>query len=126
MQYDIDIKSKHAKNFKTIRKILLSYSEIIEVKNAKQNSYKNQYGVVIMMRTKGDVLVVAFGKGFILQEKYPQLEGSGKIVRHLYFKEDDSVDEALLREMIDESLVLSMEMHEMKLIRSSLNSTTMH
>ena len=120
MQYDIDIKSIHAKNFKTIRKILLSYSEIIEVKNAKQNSYKNQYCVVIMMRTKGDVLVVAFGKGYILQEKYPQLEGSGKIVRHLYFKEKDIVDEMLLREMIEESMVLSMEAYEMKLLRSSL------
>ena len=91
MQYDSDLKSKHAKNFKAIRKILLSYNEIKELKNAKQTSYHDSYGVVVMMRTKGDVLVVAFGKGYKLQEKFPQLEGNGKIVRHLYYKEGDSV-----------------------------------
>ena len=117
MQYDIDIKSKHAKQFETIRKILLSCPEITEVKNAKQASYKDRYGVVIMMRVKGDVLVVAFGKGYKLQEKYPQLKGTGKIVRHLYFKEDDVVDEALLREMIEESMILNIEVHEMKQMR---------
>ena len=120
MQYDIDCRSKHAKNFKTIRKILLSYKEITEVKNAKQTSYRDKYGVVIMMRTKRDVLVLAFGKGYKLQEKYPQLEGTGKIVRHLYFKEDDVVDEMLLREMIEESMVLNMEAYELRLMRCTL------
>ncbi len=70
-----------------------------------------------MMRTKGDVLVVAFGKGYKLQEKFPQLEGNGKIVRHLYFKEGESVDEALLRAMIEESLLLNIEGFEMREIR---------
>ena len=119
-QYDIDIKSKHAKNFKRIRKILLSYQEINELKNAKQTSYRTEYGVVVMMRGKGDALVVAFGKGYKLQEKYPQLEGNGKIVRHLYLKADDSVNETLLHEMILESITLNMEAHEMKLIRNNL------
>ncbi len=120
MQYDIDLKSQHAKNFKTIRKILLSYSEIKELKNAKQTSYHDSYGVVVMMRTKGDVLVVAFGKGYKLQEKFPQLEGKGKIVRHLYLKEGDVVDVVLLREMIEESMVLGMEAYEMKQMRCNL------
>ena len=116
-QYDLDLKSKHAKNFKTIRKLLLSYDEITEIKNAKQTSYRDSYGVVVMMRTKGDVLVVAFGKGYKLQEKFPQLEGNGKIVRHLYFKEEDSVDEVLLRAMIEESLLLNIEGFEMRELR---------
>ena len=120
MQYDIDCRSKHAKNFKTIRKVLLSYTEITEVKNAKQTSYRDKYGVVIMMRTKGDVLVVAFGKGYQLQEKYPQLKGCGKIVRHLYFKEDAVVDIVLLHEMIEESMMLNMEAYEMKRMRCNL------
>ena len=120
MQYDIDCKSKHAKNFKTIRKILLSYKEITEVKNAKQTSYRDNYSMVVMIRTKGGVLVVAFGKGNQLQEKYPQLKGYGKIVRHLYFKEDAVVDEMLLREMIEESMVLNMEAYELRLMRCNL------
>ena len=62
MQYDLDIKSKYAQIFKTIRKILLSYPQIQEFKNAKQTSYSDEYGVVVMMRTKKEHLVVAFGK----------------------------------------------------------------
>ncbi len=73
-----------------------------------------------MMRTKGDLLVVAFGRGAMLQEKFPQLQGKGKVVRHLYFKEGDTVDEMLLREMVEESRVLGMEADERKRIRASL------
>ena len=120
MQYDIDFRGKHARNFKTIRRILLSYSEIREVKNAKQTSYHDKHGVIVMVRTKGDVLVTSFGKGCQLQKKYPQLKGSGKVVRHLYLKENDVVDEALLREMIEESMVLGMEAYEMKKLRCNL------
>ena len=117
MQYDIDTRSPLGEHFKTIRKILLSYSEIKELKNAKQTSYSDTHGMIIMMRTKGENLVLAFGKGHKLQEKYPQLQGNGIVVRHLYFKVDDSVDEALIREMIDESLILGLEAYEMKKLK---------
>ena len=116
-QFDSDVKSNDAKQFKTIRKILLSYPQIKELKNAKQTSYSDQYGVIIMMRVKGDKLVVAFGKGYKLQEKFPQLQGDGKIVRHLYYKEDDTVDEVLIKEMIDESIILGLEAYEMKKLK---------
>ena len=120
MQYDIDTHGKFADIFKKIRVILLSYPQIKELKNAKQTSYSDEYGVIIMMRTKGDVFVVAFGKGSKLQEKYPMLQGEGKIVRHLYFKTLADVDEALLRELIEESLIVGMETFEMKLLRKVL------
>ena len=117
-QYDIDSRGKHAEIFKKIRTILRTYPQIKELKNAKQTSYSDEYGVVVMMRSKGDVFVVAFGKGFKLQARYPQLQGTGKIVRHLYFKTVDEVDEALLREMIEESFILGMEAYEMKVLKS--------
>ena len=55
-----------------------------------------------MLRNRGDIFVVAFGNGAKFQEKYLMLEGSGKIVRHLYFKTIDEVDESLLCELIEE------------------------
>jgi hypothetical protein len=113
-QYDIDSKSKLAKLFHHIRDILLSYSQLKEIKNAKQTSYHDEYGVVVMMRIKDDKLVVAFGKGAKMQEKYPMLKGSGKIVRHLYFKAIDEVDKNLFREMIEESFILGLEADEVK------------
>jgi len=120
VQYDIDTKGEFADIFKKIRTILLSYPQIKELKNAKQTSYSDEYGVIVMMRTKGNSFVVAFGKGSKLQEKYPILEGEGKIVRHLYFKTLADVDEDLLHEMIEESFIVGMETHEMKLLRKSL------
>jgi hypothetical protein len=120
MQYNLDIKGEFSDIFKAMRKILLSYSQIEELKNAKQTSYHDEYGVVVMMRNRGDVFVVAFGKGAKLQEQYPILEGSGKIVRHLYFKNIEELDEKLIRDMIEESFVLGMEAFELKQLKKDL------
>jgi hypothetical protein len=117
IQYNIDSKGKFAKLFKAIRNILLSYPQLKEVKNAKQTSYADEYGMVVMIRSRSDRFVVAFGKGSKLQEKYPILEGSGKIVRHLYYRSLEELDKALLREMIEESFVLNMEAFEMRSIK---------
>jgi hypothetical protein len=118
MQYDIDSKGEFEALFKAIRKIILSYPQITEVKNAKQTSYADEYGVVVMMRNRGDVFVVAFGKGAKLQEKYPMLQSNGKIVRHLYYKTIEDLDEALLRDILEESFILNMEAYEMKVLKN--------
>ena len=120
MQYDIDIHGEFSDIFKKIREILLSYEDITEVKNAKQTSYSDAYGMVAMLRGRADKFVVAFGRGAKMQNKYPMLQGSGKIVRHLYFKSIDEVDEVLLRAMIEESFILGMEAFELKELRKML------
>ena len=117
MQYDIDKQGEFAELFKAIRHILLSYPHIKELKNAHQTSYSDEYGVIAMIRPKDDKYVVALGKGAKLQELYPMLEGSGKIVRHLYYKNIEDLDEALLRELLEESFILSMEAYELKSIK---------
>ena len=124
MQYNIDTHGKFSDIFKKIRAILLSYPQIKELKNSKQTSYSDEYGVVIMLRGRADKFVVAFGKGYRLQEKYPMLQGDGKIVRHLYFKTLLDVDEDLLREIIEESFIIGMEAFEMKLLRKNIEGET--
>ena len=62
MQYDIDTHGKFADIFKKIRAILLSYPQIKELKNVKQTSYSDEYGVIVMMRAKGNSFVVALEK----------------------------------------------------------------
>ena len=120
MQYDIDSRGAFSELFKAIRKILLSYPQLKEVKNAKQTSYADEYGMVVMIRSRNDRFVVAFGKGSKLQEKYPMLEGSGKIVRHLYYRSLEDLDEVLLRKIIEESFVLNMEAFETKQLKNFL------
>ena len=121
MQFDKDINSKFAKNFLKIRDILLGYKEIREQKNAKQTSYYSTYSSICFMRANKQRLTIAFAQGYKLQEKYPFLQGDGKIVRHLYFAEDSVVDEILLREMIEESIILTLEAYEMRLLKKDLN-----
>ena len=120
MQYDLDINGDFLNIFKKVRTILLSYPQIKEVKNAKQTSYSDEYGMVIMLRSRADKFVVAFGKGYKLQCKYPLLQGRGKIVRHLYFKSLEEIDEMVLREMIEESFLLGLEAYELKKMRKGL------
>ena len=43
-------------------------------KTTKQTSYSDEHGVIIMMRTKSDSFVTAFGKVWKFQEKYPVLK----------------------------------------------------
>lgn len=124
MQYDIDMQGEVSCIFKAIRKIRLFYSQIKELKNAKQTSYSEEYGVIIMMRSKGASFVTTFNKGRKLQEQYPKLTASRLIVRHLYFKTLADVDEVLLREMIEESFIIGMECYEVKMLKSSLKNNS--
>lgn len=120
MQFDKDINGKYAEIFLKLREILLSFQDIKETKNAKQTSYSDSYAIVAMMRDIGDKFVFALGKGYTLQEKYPFLEGDGKIVRHMYFSDISDVNENLVREIIEETMILNMEAYEMKRLQKQL------
>ena len=48
------------------------------------------------------------------------IQGNGKIVRHIYFQTIVDIDEQMIREIIEETLILNMEAHELKLLRKSL------
>ena len=120
MQFDKDINGQYAEIFLKLREILLSFPEIKETKNAKQTSYRDNYAIVAMIRDRGDRFVMSLGKGVALLKKYPFLQGDGKIVRHLYFTNMADVDEALIREIIEETLILNMEAYELKRLRKQL------
>jgi len=120
MQFDKDINGKYAEIFLKLREILLGYQDIKEIKNAKQTSYSDSYAIVAMMRDRGDTFVFALGKGYALQEKYPFLKGSGKIVRHMYFSDISDINEDLVREIIEETMILNMETDERKRLKKNL------
>lgn len=121
MQFDLDIKGKFSEIFLHIREIIMCFDGVQEIKNAKQTSYRDSTGrAVCMMRSKDDMLVLAFAQGSKLQEKYPFLEGCGKIVRHMYFKDINEVDDNLLKEMFEETIVLNLEDVELKKLKKDL------
>jgi hypothetical protein len=124
VQFDKDIQGEYADIFLKLREILLDFPQLKEVKNAKQTSYRDSYGVVAMIRDRGDRLVFSLGKGVKLLKKYPFLQGDGKIVRHLYFDKHSKVDEELIREIIEESLILNIEAYELKRLKEEISKTT--
>jgi len=117
MQFNIDKKGEFADIFEKVREILLSYPQIKELKNSKQTSYYDKYGVVVMLRGTESKFVISFGRGAKLKEKFPILQGNGKIVRHLYLKNINEINQKFLEEMIEESFILGLEDNEIKLLR---------
>jgi len=120
MQFDKDIEGKFSDIFIRLRKILLDFEGIEEIKNDKQTSYRDETGRILsMLRSDEEKLTMAFGQGAKMQKKFPMLHGSGKMVRHIYFRNEDEVDENLIKDMIEESIVLNLEVSEMKKLRGS-------
>ena len=118
-QYAIDTRGAFADLFHRLRTILLSYPEISEIRNAKQTSYRDGHGMVVMLRGREGVFVTAWGQGAKLQKKFPFLEGEGKVVRHWKLKNLQTFDEALFRAMIEESMILGMEADAMKQLKKT-------
>ena len=118
MQFDKDIAGKFSELFLKLRSIILSFEEMSELKNAHQTSYRDGYGrVICILRTDEEKLTWVLGQGAKLEDKYPFLEGNGKIVRHLYFKKLDEINEDLIREILEESFILNIEAVELKKLR---------
>ena len=114
MQFDEDLNSKHADMFLKLREIVLSFDDIYEKKNAKQTSYYDAYSSICFIRLKKNTLVFALANGARLSEKFSQIVGEQKIVRHIYFKNKDEIDEALVKAIIEESLILNIEKDAIK------------
>ena len=121
MQFDHDLQSSYADLFLKLRDLFLSFDEIHEVRNANQTSYKDTDGyAIVLMRVREEGLRLTFAQGAKLQSQYPFLRGEGKVVRYLLLQNEEEVDEEVLKEMIEESLVLILEHKEMRTLRAQL------
>ena len=120
MQFDKDIRGEFSDIFMKLRSIILSIDEMSELKNAHQTSYRDSYNrVICILRTDDEKLTWVLGQGAKLEDKYPFIEGSGKIVRHLYFKNIDEVNEELVKEILSESIILNIEAVELQKLRKT-------
>ena len=114
MQFDIDMRGEYQDIFKALRELMLSYPQISELKNAKQTSYSDEFGVVIMLRGSKNGFVLSFARGAKLATKFPQLTGDGKVVRQLVIKNKSNLDLKLVKELLEESFILGIEHHALK------------
>jgi hypothetical protein len=117
MQFDIDKKGQHAEIFLKLREIVMDFKGIREKKNAKQTAYYDRYSAICFLRGNEEKFTLSLAKGALLQEQYPFLQGEGKVARHIYYHDIKDIDEALLREIIKETMILNMEQHEIKRLR---------
>ncbi len=117
MQFDLDVNSEFSELFLALRKILLSYDEISELKNAKQTAYFDEYSSIGFLRVSKKYLTFSLANGVRLESKFGKLDGCGKIVRHLYFYSKEDVNEKYIRSIIEESLILNIEKDALKALR---------
>jgi len=118
LQFDQDISSKQRELFLYIRKIILSFTQIKEIKNAKQTSYKDNYSTVCMMRVRQEAVRVSFANGTRMKEQFPELLGDAKIVRFLEFQTINEVNEKRLKTILKESIILNMEKYELRRLKA--------
>ncbi len=109
MQFDLDIRSDHSELFLHLRSIILSFHEIKEKKNAKQTSYYDEYSAICFLRVRQGKVRLSFANGASLKKQFQTLLGESKIVRYLEFTTINDVDKVLIKEMINESLLLNIE-----------------
>ena len=114
MQFDIDMRGEYQDIFKALRELILSYPQISELKNAKQTSYSDEFGTVIMLRGSKNGFVLSLARGAKLATKFPQLTGNGKVVRQLILKDRNSLDLKLVKELLEESFILGIEHQALK------------
>jgi len=117
MQFDLDTHSEQAELFLALRSLILNYSEITEIKNAKQTSYRDSYSTVCMMRVRKTKVHLSFANGAKMQELFPELLGDGKIVRYLEFNTVDEIQIERLEAILKESLFINMEKYELRKLR---------
>ena len=86
MQYDIDIQSVYKNLFLDVRKLLLSNTEITEIKKERITTYSNKNGGICHLRTMNHGVDIGFLKGVKLEDKLSLLHGDGKTVRVLSLK----------------------------------------
>ncbi len=117
LQFDLDTHSDHAALFSYLRKTILSYEEITEIKNAKQTTYKDSYSTVCMLRVRQGLVRLSFANGARLQKQFSELRGDSKIVKHLEFQTIEEVDNLTIKTMLEESLLLNIEKYELKRLK---------
>lgn len=122
MQYDIDLNGEFQEIFLTLKEIILSHEGIKIKKNANQTAFYDEYSAVCFLRPHNDKksYCLSLAKGSSLQQKYPFLQGDGKIARHIYFETRDDIDKKLIDEIIKETMILNMEAFELKRFKSKL------
>ena len=114
MQFDIDMQGAYKEIFTELREIILSYPQMSELKNEKQTSYSDEYGVVVMLRGSKNSFTLSFGRGAKLASKFPQLTGNGKVVRQLIVKDNNSLNLKLVKVLLEESFILGLEHQALK------------
>ena len=120
MQYNIDINGEFAELFLEVKNILLSFKNIKETKKKMITSYFDEFSGICYLRTDENGLIIGFFKGGILIKKYPFLTGSGKHMKHLKYSSLKDLDKNLVKEIIEESIILNIEKDELNKLKKGL------
>lgn len=117
LQYDSDIASEQAELYLHVYDLLKANESLHVLYKEYVTSFHSDEGGVCYLRIKNGELIVGFFKGAYLSEYEDVLTGTGKTMRHLTFTCKDEINEALLQEIVEESIIYNIEQAELKKMR---------
>lgn len=106
MQFERD---QHHPLFIRARQVCLAQN-LREQKSENITSYFAREGGVCYLRIKNGALIIGLFRGAALQAEYPFLTGKGKVLRQWIVQ--DTLDETLLNELIEKTVILNIEAEE--------------
>lgn len=92
MQFDLDLKSPNKDLFLSVRKLILSFSGVEEVKKDKITTYSFAGAALCHLRTMPHGIDIGFLKGAFIDDSMGKLQGKTKRMRVLSlasYQEDD-------------------------------------
>ena len=120
VQFDRDRISAQADLFFSVRKLLLEYEEIWEVKKQNITSYFCKEGGICYLRVKDDVLIVGLFQGICLEEIYDLVPEKAKQIRHLNYKNEAAFEPDFFHNIIKDSMICAMQRKERAALKRKL------
>ena len=124
MNNNPSIRDEHKDMFLKLKKLILSFDGMKLRQTQNQNAFYSKCRVVVMVRSTSnkDYLTTSWGQGAKLEENFKVFTGSGKYVRHINYDNIEQIDVELLKELIEESIILNIEALEMLKIKNNLKN----
>ena len=124
MNNNPSIRDEHRDMFLKLKKLILSFDGMKLRQSTNQNAFYSKCRVVVMIRSTSneDCLTTSWGQGSKLEENFKVFSGNGKYVRHIKYNNIEQIDAPLLKELIQESIILNMEALEMLKIKNHLKN----
>jgi hypothetical protein len=108
------------KTHKNIISIYDSFLSLDKEERSKHIVYKYKDSAISYINKTSNKTIIGFHKGYLLENDFEFIKTDSKYIRHLYFTNFSDVDKQLLKDIINMSISLSIELKEANKLKQHL------